>query len=266
MHRAFLSFAAVLAVGQLSAQETSAPKEFEVVSIRDVPELSPEALMATAPRARLPRSSPDSVRIPYQSMARILQRAFGVARPQVVAPEWTEFRHFSISAKLPSGSTQDDVPEMLRNMLSARFHMTYHTDVRDTPVLVLTAAKGGIKAEKIVALQSRPRERPIAHGGGHYELATTFAGLADFLKRVTFSPVLDRTGLLDSYFFSFDFYPFGKLGEDGKPLEAPSGDFFADQARHYDEALAPLGLRLTPSKAALENVIIDHLDREPTEN
>jgi uncharacterized protein (TIGR03435 family) len=35
---------------------------------------------------------------------------------------------------------------------------------------------------------------------------------------------------------------------------------------HYDEALAPLGLRLTPSKAALENVIIDHLDREPTEH
>jgi uncharacterized protein (TIGR03435 family) len=30
--------------------------------------------------------------------------------------------------------------------------------------------------------------------------------------------------------------------------------------------LAPLGLRLTLSKADLDNVIIDHLDRQPTEN
>jgi uncharacterized protein (TIGR03435 family) len=260
-----LAFAAVLAAEPLSAQGTGPAKEFEVVSIRDAPELSPQDRMAVDPRTRVSRISPGLVRMPYESVARILQRAFGLARPQVIAPEWTESRHFSIAAKLPDGATRDDVPEMLRNMLSVRFHLAYHTEVRNTPVLVLSLAKGGIKAET-AAVQSRRRGSPIDHGGMHYELATTFAGLADFLKEQTFSPVLDRTGLLNTYSFSFDFYLFGKLGEDGKPLEPPTDDFPADVARHYGEALAPLGLLLTPSKAALENVIIDHLDREPTEN
>jgi uncharacterized protein (TIGR03435 family) len=263
MHSVFLLCTAFLAAESLSAQATDPAKEFEVVSVRDAPELSPEDMVAHGPLRR--QISPGSVTMPYESMAQMLQRAFGLARPQVVAPEWTESRHFSIAAKLPAGATQDDVPEMLRNMLLTRFHMTYHTEVRNTRALVLTLQKGGIKAEA-AAVQSRPRERPIGHGGGHYELATASAGLADFLTRVTFSPVVDRTGLLDSYLFSFDFYPFGRLGEDDKPLEPPSGDFFADLARHYDEALAPLGLRLTPSKLPLENVIIDQLDREPTEN
>jgi uncharacterized protein (TIGR03435 family) len=146
-----------------------------------------------------------------------------------------------------------------------RFRMTYHREVRDTPALVLTSAKGGIKAEA-AALESPPRGRANGHGGMHYELTTTSTGLANFLKERTFSPVVDRTGLVGVYLFSFDFYLFGKLDEDGKPLEPPTGDFFMDQAYHYNEALAPLGLRLTPSKVLLENVVIDHLDRVPTEN
>jgi uncharacterized protein (TIGR03435 family) len=264
-HRLFLLFAAILLVEPLSAQGTTPAKEFEVLSIRDAPELSPDDYMSTH-NARKSQISPGSVRIPYESMERILQRAFGLARPQVVAPAWTQSRHFSIAAKLPAGATQDDVPEMLRSMLMGRFHMAYHTEVRDTPVLMLTLGKGGVKAEKVAAAQSRPRQHPIAHGGGHYELATTSSGLADFLKRVTFSPVVDRTGLVDSYLFSIDLYPFGKLDEDGKSSDPPTGDFFAYLARRYDEALAPLGLRLTSSKSAIENVIIDQLDREPTEN
>jgi len=265
VHKVLFLCAVVLAAKPSLAQGTAPAKEFEVVSIRDAPELSPEDYMGTH-GARRSQISPGLVRIPYESMARMLQRAFGLARPQVVAPEWTESQHFSIAAKLPDGTTQDDVPEMLRSMLLARFHMAYHTEVRDTPALVLTLAKGGMKAEKAAAIQTRPRGRPIAHLGHHYELATTPAGLADFLKRGTFSPVVDRTDLLDSYLFSFDFYPFGKLDDDGKSPDLPGGDFLANLARHYGEALAPLGLRLTPSKVALENVIIDHLDREPTEN
>jgi uncharacterized protein (TIGR03435 family) len=265
MRGALLLCGAAIAGAQVCAQGTARAKEFEVVSIRDVRELSMEEYRKVDPRARLPQISGGSVRMPYESMERILQRAFGLARTQVIAPEWTNSRYFSIAAKMPDGATQDDIPEMLRNMLLARFHMGYHTEVRNTPALVLTLAKSGIKAEAAVA-QSRPQRRSIGRLGGHYELATTSAGLADFLHRLTAEPVVDRTGLLDSFLFSFDFYPFGKLGEDGRPLEPASGDFVTDQARHCDDALAPLGLRVALSKVPLENVIIDQLGRAPTEN
>lgn len=254
--------AAVLAVVPLSAQGTAPAKEFEVVSIRAVQELS---MQEYASVDHLPQISVSSVRMPYESMERILLRALSVSKTQVAAPAWTESQHFSIAAKVPDGATKEDVPEMLRNMLLAGFHMTYHTEIRNTPALVLTLAKSGIKAEAST-VQPRPRQRLIGNSGIHWELAMTSTALANFLTRLTVMPVVDRTGLLDSYLFSFDVYPFGKFGEDGKPLEGPIVDFVADEARHYDDALAPLGLRLTLSKLPLENVIIDHLDREPTEN
>ncbi|MGB6941395.1 MAG: TIGR03435 family protein [Bryobacteraceae bacterium] len=263
MHRIVLLFAAFLAVCPLSAQGTAPAKEFEVVSIRPVEELTMEERLATV-RSRQTKISPDSVRMPYETMTQILQRAFGLAKSQVVAPDWTELQHFSIAAKLPGGATQADVPEMLKHMLSARFHLAYQTEVKNTRALVLTVQKSGVKAEK--AAESPLRTRPIPHLGYHYELATTSAGLANFLKRVTFFPVIDRTGLLDSYLFSFDFYPFGKLDADGKPPEPPASDLITSYCQHLDEALAPLGLRVALSKADLENVIIDHLDRQPTEN
>jgi uncharacterized protein (TIGR03435 family) len=185
----------------------------------------------------------------------------------MVAPEWTVLERFSIEAKIPDGATRDDLPEMFRSMLSKRFHMVYHKEVRNTSVLLLTLSKGGIKAEKAEPAQiSSHRGHPIGRLGMHIELTATSAGLAEYLKEGTFSPVVDRTGLDGPYLFSFDLYPLGPEGEDGKPLEPFSGDFLADLARHYNEALAPLGLRLTPSKLPLENVIIDHLDRTPTEN
>jgi uncharacterized protein (TIGR03435 family) len=203
--------------------------------------------------------------MPYESLAQILRRAFGLPRPQVAAPEWTEFRHFSIDARVPEGASADDVPAMLLSMLSERFHMTYHSEVRNTAVLLLTLAKGGLKAEPSPE-QPRPRSWLIGELGRHYELATTSAGLADFLKQRSSFPVNDTTGLAGSYLFSFDFYPFGKQGADGKYVGLPTGDFLTSQAVRYDEALAPLGLRLTLSKMRLDNIIIDHIDRVPTEN
>ena len=80
-----LAFAAVLAVKPLSAQGPTPAKEFEVVSIRDVPELTPEERAAADPRTRVPRISPDLVRMPYESVARILQRAFGLAHQAAIS-------------------------------------------------------------------------------------------------------------------------------------------------------------------------------------
>ncbi len=264
MHRPFLLCLASLAVAtELSAQGISG-KEFEVVSIRVPQELSREEYSAN-PGSRIVQIDKGFVTMPYARMEIILQRAFGVTRPQLIAPEWTQSRYFSIEAKLPPDAAQGDVPEMLRNMLVARFHMGYHKEVRNTTVLVLASAKGGTKAEAAAA-ESRSRRRGIEHGGTHFDLTTTSVGLADFLAQRTFGPVVDRTGLAGTYLFSFDFYPFGKLGGDGNPLGPPTNDFFADLVRHYDDALAPIGLRLTPAKLPMENVIIDQLDRTPTEN
>ena len=79
-------------------------------------------------------------------------------------------------------------------------------------------------------------------------------------------PVAHRTGLEGVYLFRFDFDMFGRLGDDGKPLEPLGPDFFEDQILAWEEALAPAGLQFMRTKVPLENVVIDRLDRVPTEN
>ena len=265
MLKIIVLWSAALGVEHLVAQEIAPLKTFEVISIRPIEETGASEHATADPRTRNPQISGGLLKMPDERMERILQRAFGLPRPQIVAPEWTATQRFSIAAKLPDGASQQDVPEMLRSMLVERFQMVSHKEIRSTPALILSLAKGGIKAETAPP-DSHPRGRPIGHGGMHYELTMTSAKLAEFLSEGTFAPVVDRTGLAGVYLFTFDFYLFGRLGEDGKPLEPPTGDIFADLARNYGEALSPLGLRLTPSKVPLENIIIDRLDRRPTEN
>jgi hypothetical protein len=74
MRRIALWLAPVLTAGQLNAQATLPAKEFEVVSIRPAEELSMEERIATV-TARQIKVSPESVRMPYESMTQILRRA-----------------------------------------------------------------------------------------------------------------------------------------------------------------------------------------------
>jgi uncharacterized protein (TIGR03435 family) len=79
-------------------------------------------------------------------------------------------------------------------------------------------------------------------------------------------PVLDKTGLTGNYDFSLDFMP--DVG--GVPL-APSAAGPNDSASEPGSSLAAavqqqLGLRLVASKAKLDVVVLDKVERMPTEN
>jgi len=265
----FVVGSALLAMGSLSAQGDERPKKFEAVSIRVAPELSPQEYAADSSKLRV-TISPGMVRMPYESMKKILLRAFGLdGHTQLVGPDWIESRHFAITAKIPEGATARDVPEMLRNMLSERFGMSYRREVRSTAAWTLTVSKTGLKAKAVeheVPVTHRSAQDPNKRGGIHFELAAPFSGLADFLKESTDFPVVDQTGLPGIYLFGFDFYLFGGRDRDGKRLEPLIGAVEDELPRWFAQGLEPLGIRFAPARLPLENVIIDHLDRVPTEN
>jgi uncharacterized protein (TIGR03435 family) len=48
----------------------------------------------------------------------------------VIGPDWLESR-FNIDAKMPAGSTRNQVPEMLQSLLADRFHMKSHSASKD---------------------------------------------------------------------------------------------------------------------------------------
>jgi uncharacterized protein (TIGR03435 family) len=250
-------FAAVLAF----SQERPPVKEFEVVSIRVVPELTMQE-RTRDPQNRAASIRPGLVRMPYESMRNLLMRAFGVSRTQLSAPDWSNTKYYAIEAKMPAGAALSDVPEMLKSMLSTRFGLGYHTEVRSVAASFLTVRKGGLTA-KPATPESKRAFRPLQEpGASHNELPATTAELAQYLSQVLGVPVIDNTGSVGPYLFVFDVYPFGRGGADTKG----SHDFTGDIVGRYDDGLAPLGLQLELKKSPLETVVIDRLAAAPTEN
>jgi uncharacterized protein (TIGR03435 family) len=87
--------------------------------------------------------------------------------------------------------------------------------------------------------------------------------LADFLGRELRIPVLDRTGLAGRYDYFLDINSYitdeiRQAGRNGPPIEAPGIISSALQEQ--------LGLRLDSSKAPISMLVVDSIEKEPTEN
>ena len=92
----------------------------------------------------------DPGRINYTgvSLKNVLMRAYRVRVYQITGPSWIDNERYNITAKLPDGATQDQVPEMLQNLLADRFKLTLHRETRDQSVYALIPGKNGPKLQK----------------------------------------------------------------------------------------------------------------------
>ena len=114
----------------------------------------------------------------------------------------------------------------------------------------------------------------------------TMAQLADSLSNQLDRPVVDMTGLPQRYDFTLDFAPdmnvmAGKMGALMGPMPPPGGAGPAgpggdtgpvahapetDAATIFAAIQDQLGLKLEPKKAPADLLIVDHLEKTPTEN
>lgn len=83
------------------------------------------------------------------------------------------------------------------------------------------------------------------------------------------SRTVDKTGLTGPYDFHLEFSNAGLPGPMGRGLAAPSpGE--ADQSDPAPDLFTALekqlGLKLEKSKMQLDVIVIDHMDKQPTEN
>jgi uncharacterized protein (TIGR03435 family) len=92
---------------------------FEVVSIKShSPTGSSQGMSMT--------SNPGTIAYTGVSLQLLIMRAFQLSdADQIVGPSWLGTESYDIVAKLPSGSTAKQVPEMLRVLLTDRFGMKY---------------------------------------------------------------------------------------------------------------------------------------------
>jgi uncharacterized protein (TIGR03435 family) len=241
------------------------------------------------------------LRCTYLAVKDYIAAAYNVKIYQIQGPDWIGGERFDISAKLPAGATDEQVPDMIKALLAERFQMKFHRETKDFPVYGLVVAKGGLKmkespkepdaggdpddkrkATNVSATGGRGGVHVDYGGGSSFTFADNkFSGrklamtnFAEVLARFSDRPVINMTGLDGSYDFDLEFTP-----EDyqamlirsaiaagvvlpPEALRALSGASGDSMAN----ALEKLGLKMETRKAPLEMLVIDHVLRAPTEN
>jgi uncharacterized protein (TIGR03435 family) len=235
----------------------------------------------------------------YFSLKDYISAAYKVKIYQVAGPDWIGGERFDIAATLPPGATQEQVPDMLKALLADRFGMKFHRETRDFPVYGLVVAKGGLKMKESEPAPDDSTDKPKAatnvsatggRGGVHLDYGhgsfftmadnkftarkLPMSNFAEVLARFGDKPVVDMTELKGSYDFDLEFTQEDYMAmlirsaiaagvtmppEALRLLSGSSGDSLLN-------ALQRLGLKLETRKAPLEVLVIDHIEKVPTEN
>ncbi len=262
---------------------------FEVASVRPVPDIG-------YPGQGISRGGPgttDPGRLTFEhaTLKLLVMHAYGIQDFQVSGPDWIGTERFDIVAKIPAGTTKDQVNVMLQNLLAERFRLKLHRESRIFAVYELTVGKGGSKMRvspddakpmtaddlaKLKYVDNVPQFPPgriagpmLAGGPGGVMIAAAHqpvSRLVDFLQSLLSlpgqqKPVIDKTGLTGNYDFALKFTPPVDLlsaNPNNGPSD-PSLDAFAAVDKY-------LGLKLEEKKAPLDVLVIDSAEKIPTEN
>lgn len=277
----------------------TADRAFEVASVRYAGPYDSERRMSQ----RGGPGTSDPSRIAYENITLLvlLSRAYGIDFDQITGPKWLDSNQYTVLANVPAGTTKGQLPMMWQQLLKERFHLSVHHMTKDFPVYELVIAKNGPKLKASagdpgVPLPSRPRPthgddgfpvlppgvrhgffQPIENGVqitretfryySMQELAQELAwplGLPSWEHVVSVGRIVDKTGLNGRYDFRLEYagthFPGGAFpqpGADGQLAEAPN---------LFDAVQQQLGLKLQESKAPVDILVVDHVDKMPTEN
>ena len=196
------------------------------------------------------RESPGRIDYVGVPLRVVIARAYNVDAIQVAAPDWVSSDRYEIRATFPPNTPPEQFRDMLQTLLADRFHLAVHHEQRDLSAYMLTVARGGLK------MKAHPDARmsynmPADAAGRHIIGTITLPILAANLSSIVQAPVLDQTAIEGVYDISIDWSPPNTAGD------APS---------IYTALQDQLGLKLESKKAPFDVIVVDRIDRIPTEN
>jgi uncharacterized protein (TIGR03435 family) len=210
-------------------------------------------------------------------MKALIQIAYGFDMPVTGAPDWTENTFYNIQArsdeaadaklaKLTVNEVRLEKRNAIRVLLAERLGLKTHIETRESSIYNLVVAKGGVKMSVVPALPppadgQAPPPPPAAvfdaHGsaqGLEFDVSNAvMRALCGVLSSQVHAPVIDKTGLTDTYNFKLQMAGDWSLNN---PESWPSV-FTAVQEQ--------LGLKLEAVRESVPNLVIDRLTK-PTEN
>jgi uncharacterized protein (TIGR03435 family) len=282
----------------------SVPKlEFEVASVRPSGSLPRGMILGGRISGGPGTNDPERISYEYVPFQDLVMAAYGVQRYQIRGPDWvtpSDLRgaaRFDISVKLPPGATQEQAATMLQNLLAERFQLTLHHEAAQFSGYALVVAKGGAKLKESRG-PVEESERARLGAGGKLNPGSNMGGdvnrdgvvrlrfrdypLFDLTQQLSFglsAHLVDRTGLAGKYDFTLEF----TVPENGlivgiqaalplspgqtAPLYREPGPAEQDGVAIVSAAMEKqLGLKLEATKITMDTLVIDHVEKTPTDN
>jgi uncharacterized protein (TIGR03435 family) len=284
----WIAFSILTVSGQGTSDKPDTP-EFEVASVK------PAGPQDRGPLASLPGpmaemmgfdggpGSQDPSRIRYHdvTLKALLARAYKVKPGEIAGPGWLGSERYTIEAKLPPDTDESRLQLMLQKLLTERFQITLHREVKETPVYRLKVARNGPELkppetlpdlpqdaeERQAAMRKRVQENlakrvaAIQAGNGirgpsrAFGLArATTEKFAEVLSSHLDRPVKDMTQVEGEYSFHLEWTPDSGMRDDSLGISI----FTAIQEQ--------LGLKLEAGNEAIELLVIDKSEKVPISN
>jgi uncharacterized protein (TIGR03435 family) len=239
----------------------------------------------------------DQITIQGATLSLIIQQISDITPDMIQgAPKFMDEDRWDITAKMIStdpGQPPQGDPEtrtkLIGKLLEDRFKLKMHTEDRVVPAYTLSSVKPKM-AKADPTTRSGCNEGPGPDGKDPrvanpvlsrllYCRNMTMARFADLLPQLAngyvHSTVLDKTGLTDGYDFTLSFSAIGILqnglpppGQSpGQAPAQPGGASDPNGALSLPDAIGKqLGLKLALEKRPAPVLVIDHVERQPTEN
>jgi len=230
------------------------------------------------------------------SLSNLVSVAYNLAYYQLSAPDWMAMTRFDIMARVPPGATKEQFREMMQNLLIDRFKLAVHHENREMAKYDLLVGKNGPKLKEAAPSEppaddgaTRPAAPPapgppkldtdgfpVLRGRGGmavmngkarmYNPEETMTMLAGFLSGQMGAPVTDATGLAGKYEISLTWVA-GTMrapaGAGDGPVPMPADE---EAGPTLIQAIQQLGLRLESKKGPVDVLVVDHMEKLPTEN
>ena len=288
-----LSSALVAISASLLFAQSSANPQFEVASIR------PSAISDRSEVSVGVHIDGAQVRAIALTLKEYVGIAYRMKVSQIGGPDWIGSERYDISATLPQGGTEAQIPEMFQTLVVDRFQLKSHREKKEFPVFALLPGKAPLKLKEEPATPDDDKDEPkgavnVQGGGSRAGVALnlghgasfTFANdsfsatkmtmsqVAGNLERFAGRPIIDMTGVKGRYDFTITFTPEDyramlirsaiAAGVSVPPQALRALEGASDSA--LGDALEQVGLKLDARKAPLDVVVVDSATKTPAAN
>jgi uncharacterized protein (TIGR03435 family) len=283
----------LVAFGALAVwgQTPAVTLEFEVASVR--PSAPPSVQNSVNIGLRLDGSQARIVSFTFKDYVAM---AYRIKAYQISGPDWVANDRFDLTAKLPAGSTSDQIPEMLQAFLAERFGLKFHHEKKEQPVYALVLGKTPLKLKEVAARpdDDGPPATNVAASGSSAGVSVdlghgssyTFANnkfdakklsldqFATILERYLDRPIVNLTELKGRYDVTLEVTPEDyqamliRVAMSAGLVLPPEVTRLADgnSVPSLMDALQQAGLKLDARKAPLDFLVIDQARKTPTDN